>query len=197
MTSLSLFEALTMIRDGCNAKTIEQIRHLRVQSPTDINTNFVFAHALEVSKDHSRANSVWETVSNLQSKQRPSPPPTSESKSPAFTFTESLQQELDKIFSSDDGDEIQGIIEQLNSSDRKAFHEASNIDDDLDDELLEDEYDHTAPTETFARILANQKEYAKAAEAYRSLSEQNPLEKGRLLSEARRLEELAAQHPNS
>ena len=196
MTSLSLFEALTMIGDGRADETLERLDSLRVQSPTDINTNFVFAHALEVSKHHRRANSVWETVNHLQSKQRSSEPSTSEPTSPPFKCTKRLQMDLDKIFNNNDGDELQGIIEQLNSSDRKAFHEASNIDDDFDDELLDREYDN-APTETFARILAKQQEYAKAAEAYRLLSQQNPHEKGRLLSEARRLEGLADQHSNS
>jgi len=197
MTSLSLFEALTMIGDGRASETLEGLQNLHVKSPMDIKTNFVYAHALEISKHRSRANSVWETVNNLQSKQRPTKPSISEPKTSHFNCTLSLQTQLDKIFKKEDTDEIQEIIEQLNSTDRSVFLEASHIDDDLDDEVLDDGYDN-AITETFARILVSQKEYAKAAEAYRLLSEQNPHEKGRLLSEARRLEALAAdQHSNS
>ncbi len=193
MTQLSLFDALTMISDGKAAETLERHEELRLKSSSDIQANFVYAHALEACGHHSRAQAVWETVNTLQAKHRPTPETLPLNEYPQFHHTDQLKSKLNKIFSENGSDDLQDLIVQLNKGEHKPFNEEFDLDED---DLIEEAYDG-ANTETYARILVTQQKYLEAAEIYRSLSEESPEQKERLLGEALRLEDLANQKQDS
>ncbi len=184
MNTLTLFDALIMIDKGRASETIEQLREMRLHYPEDILTNYVLGHALDVCNQHTRANSVWETASSLSSEDRILRKMKLPDGVNVFTHTERLQSGLNEIFG--ETDEIQTLIQQLDSSDRTNFEVVLD-----DDEPLEEFPDDDPVTETFARILSTQKKYSEAAAVYRSLSEQNPDEKERLLGEAEKMDQLA------
>ena len=187
MNMLTLFDALTMINEGRASETVDQLREMHLQSPSDILTNYVLGHALDVCNQHSRANSIWEAASALSSKDRTRKKMKLPDGVSVFTHTERLQSGLSEILGEDESDEIQNLIQQLDASDRINFEVVLDDDDESFGGLTDDD----PITETYARILATQKKYSQAAAVYRSLSEQNPDEKDRLLDEAQKLDLLA------
>lgn len=184
---LTLFDALTMINEGRAQETVDQLREMRLHSPSDILTNYVLGHALDVCNQHSRANSIWETASSLCSEDRVIKKMKLPDGVSVFTHTDRFQSGLSEILGEDESDEIQNLIQQLDSSERTNFEVALNDNDESFGGLTDDD----PITETYARILATQKKYSQAAAVYRSLSEQNPDEKDRLLDEAKKLDLLA------
>lgn len=184
---LTLFDALTMINEGRAQETVDQLREMRLHSPSDILTNYVLGHALDVCNQHSRANSIWETASSLCSEDRVIKKMKLPDGVSVFTHTDRFQSGLSEILGEDESDEIQNLIQQLDSSERTNFEVALDDDDESFGGLTDDD----PITETYARILATQKKYSQAAAVYRSLSEQNPDEKDRLLDEAKKLDHLA------
>ena len=184
---LTLFDALTMINEGRAQETVDQLREMRLHSPSDILTNYVLGHALDVCNQHSRANSIWETASSLCSEDRVIKKMKLPDGVSVFTHTDRFQSGLSEILGEDESDEIQNLIQQLDSSERTNFEVALNDNDESFGGLTDDD----PITETYARILATQKKYSQAAAVYRSLSEQNPNEKDRLLDEAKKLDLLA------
>ena len=184
---LTLFDALTMINEGRAQETVDQLREMRLHSPSDILTNYVLGHALDVCNQHSRANSIWETASSLCSEDRVIKKMKLPDGVSVFTHTDRFQSGLSEILGEDESDEIQNLIQQLDSSERTNFEVALDDDNESFGGLTDDD----PITETYARILATQKKYSQAAAVYRSLSEQNPDEKDRLLDEAKKLDHLA------
>ena len=184
---LTLFDALTMINEGRAQETVDQLREMRLHSPSDILTNYVLGHALDVCNQHSRANSIWETASSLCSEDRVIKKMKLPDGVSVFTHTDRFQSGLSEILGEDESDEIQNLIQQLDSSERTNFEVVLDDDDESFGGLTDDD----PITETYARILATQKKYSQAAAVYRSLSEQNPDEKDRLLDEAKKLDLLA------
>jgi len=218
MNPISLFDALTMIRDGKAAETLEKLQELRFQSSSDISANFVFAHALDVCGHHSRAQAVWETVNSLQAKENPTKTTIPPNDVPLFLHTDHFKAEIEKIFSQTGSDEIQDLITQLNDRGRKPVEDVVDTDHRMDEDNDDDHSNRThqipfskisihddtsnedydgANTETYARILVTQKKYFEASKIYRLLSEENPEHKDRLLGEAQRLEELDNQQKDS
>lgn len=187
MNMLTLFDALTMINEGRAQETVDQLREMRLHSPSDILTNYVLGHALDVCNQHSRANSIWETASSLCSEDRVIKKMKLPDGVSVFTHTDRFQSGLSEILGEDESDEIQNLIQQLDSSERTNFEVVLDDDDESFGGLTDDD----PITETYARILATQKKYSQAAAVYRSLSEQNPDEKDRLLDEAKKLDLLA------
>lgn len=187
MNMLTLFDALTMINEGRAQETVDQLREMRLHSPSDILTNYVLGHALDVCNQHSRANSIWETASSLCSEDRVIKKMKLPDGVSVFTHTDRFQSGLSEILGEDESDEIQNLIQQLDSSERTNFEVALDDDNESFGGLTDDD----PITETYARILATQKKYSQAAAVYRSLSEQNPDEKDRLLDEAKKLDHLA------
>ncbi len=190
MKTLSLFDALTKIKEGRSSEILDHLYEKRLVAPMDRKTNYVLAHALDASEQYSRAESVWETAKSLQERRRAPqviwPPDDIES----FSHGAHLQAKLNNILGleEEEKDEMEQLIQNLSSSERVALEEAGNL---SPDELSDDDYDEEDPvTETFARILETQKKYSEAAAVYRSLSEQNPDEADRLLKEAERLDQL-------
>ena len=187
MNVLTLFDALTMIDEGRASETVDQLHEMHLQSPSDILTNYVLGHALDVCNQHSRADSIWETASTLSSEDRTRKKMKLPDGVSVFTHTDHLQSGLSEILGEDESDEIQNLIQQLDASDRINFEAVLDDDDESFGGLTDDD----PITETYARILATQKKYSQAAAVYRSLSEQNPDEKDRLLEEAQKLDLLA------
>ncbi len=187
MNMFTLFDALTMINEGRASETIDQLREMRLNSPSDILTNYVLGHALNVCNQHSRANSVWETASSLSSEDRTLKKMKLSDGVSVFIHTDHLQSGLNEILGEDESDEIQNLIQQLDASERTNFEVALDDNDESFGGLTDDD----PITETYARILSAQKKYSQAAAVYRSLSEQNPDEKDRLLGEAQNLDLLA------
>lgn len=184
---LTLFDALTMINEGRAQETVDQLREMHLYSPSDMLTNYVLGHALDVCNQHSHANSVWEAASALSSEDRTLKKMKLPDGVNVFTHTESLQSGVSEILGEDESDEIQNLIQQLDASNRINFEIALDDGDESFGGLTDDD----PITETYARILATQKNYSQAAAVYRSLSEQNPDEKNRLLDEAQKLDLLA------
>ena len=187
MNTFTLFDALTMINEGRASETIDHLREMRLNSPSDVLTNYVLGHALNVCNQHNRAESVWETASTLSSEDRTLKKMKLPDGVSVFTHTDHLQSGLSEILGEDESDEIQNLIQQLDASDRTNFEVVLDDDDESFGELTDDD----PITETYARILSAQKKYSQAAAVYRSLSEQNPDEKDRLLGEAQKLDILA------
>ncbi|MCY4232128.1 MAG: hypothetical protein OXE59_00055 [Bacteroidetes bacterium] len=194
MSTISLFDALTMIQNGKATQTLDSLSKMRLQSSSDIYANFVYAHALDSCGQLSRAQAIWETANKLQARQRPIKKTAPSNATPEFSYSDQFKSELNKILSEEDSDEIHDLIVQLNAGGRKPLDDDFDVDeeDDLDVDLSEDDFDG-ANTETYARILVAQKKYSEASEVYRSLSEENTQQKERLLQEAQRLEDLANQ----
>lgn len=184
MASLTLIDALNSIGEDRSAEILDQLRHLRKQNPQDIATNYVLAHALEACEQGARAESIWKAASLLQAKDG-SPVIPEPSDIPAFDHTSTLAARLDEIIGEED-DEIQQLIMQLESAGRPDLGSHESV---LDEPVEEEEFSDTI-TETFARILVAQKQYAEASSVYRSLSEQHPDERDRFLQEVERLEVL-------
>ena len=182
MASLTLINALNSIQEGRSAEILDQLYHLRKQNPKDIATNYVLAHALEACEQGTRAESIWKTAGLLQAEDE-SPVIPEPSDIPAFEHTSTLAARLDEIIGEED-DEIQQLIMQLESAGRPDLGSNESI---IDEPVEEEEFSDTI-TETFARILVAQKQYAEASSVYRSLSEQHPDERDRFLQEAERLE---------
>lgn len=187
MNMITLFDALTMINKGRASETVDHLREIRIQTPTDPLTNYVLGHALDMCNQHSRANSIWEVASNFSSKDRTRKKMQLPDGVSVFTHSVRLQSGLSEILGEDRSDEIQNLIQQLDASDRINFEAVLDDDDESFGGLADDD----PITETYARILATQKKYSQAAAVYRSLSEQNPDEKDRLLNEAQKLDLLA------
>ncbi len=195
MKTVSLFDALTRISVGRSSEIIDQLYEKRLVAPMDRKINYVLAHALDASEQHSRAESVWETAKSLHEKRRASPVTWPPDGIESFSHGAHLQAKLNKILGLEEEDEIEQLIQNLSSSERIAIEEDSDL---SSDELSEEDYDDEDPvTETFARILEAQKKYLEAAAVYRSLSEQNPDERDRLLKEAERLDQLANSETDS
>lgn len=185
MASLTLIDALNAIEEGRSAEILDQLHDLRRQTPLDVATNYVLAHALEVCEQDTRAESVWKTTNLLQAEDK-SPVIPEPSGAPAFEHTSKLAAKLDEIIGEEDDDEIQRLITQLDSVERP---DISSHDSAFDEPLEEEEFSDTI-TETFARILVAQKQYEKASSVYRSLSEQDSDKRDHFLQEAERLEAL-------
>ncbi len=188
MINLTLFDALTMIDQGRAQETVDSLREMRLHSVDDILTNYVLGHALYVCNQHRRAEAIWEAASTLSSEDRTLEKIKLPDGVTVFAHTERLQIQLSEILGEDESDEIQDLIQQLDASDRTSFE--VELDED-EEESFGGLTDDDPITETYARILTTQKKYAQAAIVYRSLSEQNPDEKDRLLDEAQKLDILA------
>lgn len=186
MTTLTLFDALTMINEGRASETITQLREMSIHYPSDILTNYVLGHALDISHQHLLAKHVWKTASSLSSADDTPQKMKLPDGVKEFIHTESLQNELSRILGEDESDEIGNLIKHLDSADGVKF-EGVIEDDDFQDDYSDDD----PVTETFARILATQKKYTEAASVYRSLGEQNPQDRERLLGEAGKMDILA------
>lgn len=184
MAFLTLIDALNSIGEGRSAEILDQIYHLRKQNPKDIATNYVLAHALEACEQGTRAESIWKTAGLLQTEDE-SPVTPEPSDIPDFEHTSTLAARLDEIIGEED-DEIQQLIMQLESAGRPDLASHESV---FDEPAEEEEFSDTI-TETFARILVAQKQYAEASSVYRSLSEQHPDERDRFLQEVERLEAL-------
>lgn len=184
MASLTLIDALNSIGEGRSAEILDQLHHLHQQSPLDIATSYVLAHALEACDQGTRAESIWKTASLLQAKDE-SPVIPEPTDIPVFEHTSTLAARLDEIIGEED-DEIQQLIMQLESAGRPNLASHESV---IDEPVEEEEFSDTI-TETFARILVAQKQYAEASSVYRSLSEQHPDERDRFLREVERLEAL-------
>lgn len=184
MASLTLINALNSIQEGRSAEILDQLYHLRKQNPKDIATNYVLAHALEACEQGTRAESIWKTAGLLHAEDE-SPVTPEPSDIPAFEHTSTLAARLDEIIGEED-DEIQQLIMQLESAGRPSLDSHESI---SDEPVEEEEFSDTI-TETFARILVAQKQYAEASSVYRSLSEQHPDERDRFLQEVERMEVL-------
>ena len=197
MNTLTLFDALKMIEKGRASEILDQLNEMHLHSPQDIPTNYVLAHALDVCGQKNRAESVWNTIHSLQPRKEIPKKIELPDKVNVFTHTDSLQIGLNRILEKDEEDEIRTLIQQLDSGERTPFDEALLAGDIVLEELPEESYDDDPITETFARILVAQKKYSEASLVYRSLSEQNPDDKDRLLGEAERLELLANQGTDS
>ena len=196
MNTLTLFDALKLIGDHRAQEILEQLEELHLQSPEDVPTNYILAHALEMCGLKSRAEYVWNNVSPLQPEQQAPKKTELSDEVNSFIHTSGIQIELNRIVEGDKLDEIQQLILQLDAADRTTFDEELLAGDTSLGEFSEESYDDPI-TETFARILVTQKKYSEASDVYRSLSEQNPAEKERLLAEAKRLEDLAKQEADS
>ena len=70
MASLTLIDALNAIEEGRSAEILDQLHDLRRQTPLDVATNYVLAHALEVCEQDTRAESVWKTTNLLQTENK-------------------------------------------------------------------------------------------------------------------------------
>ncbi len=197
MSTLTLFDAVTRIRKGQASKILDQLHDMHLHSPQDIRISYVLAHALDVCGQKNRAKSVWETVRSLPPEQEVPEKKNIPDGVPVFTYTDSLHADLNRILKEENKeDEIRNLIEQLDAKERTDFDEALLTGDTSLDDLPEESYEDPV-TETFARILVTQKKYSEAATVYRSLGEQKPEERDRLLGEADRLELLASQQADS
>jgi len=196
MSKLNLFDALKIIEDGRASEILDQLQELHRQSSEDLKINYILAHALDTCEQHNQAKSVWETARSFQPGKQNIEQVDLPDEVNIFTHTDSLQIGLNKILDGDKTDEIQQLILQLDSADRTTFDEALLTGNASLDEVQEDSQDDPV-TETFARILVAQKKYSEASSVYRSLSEQNPAERERLLHEAEKLKVLANQEIDS
>ena len=195
MKALTLFDALNIIQEGRASEVIDHLHAMHRQSSQDLLVSYVLAHALGACELHSRAESIWNAIADLNHssvvKPQKHPQP---SDAEVFVYNDSLQAKLNIILESQEEDDMDQLIRELSAGERKSFHEVEEI---PIEEIPEDEVEQDPITETFARILVAQKKYAEAAAVYRSLSETNPDDKDRLLEEANKLDHLANSETDS
>ncbi len=189
MASKSLSKVLAAIRDGRAAEVLEALATLHNKRPRDIFICYVFAYALEQAGKPERAVSMWKSALALQGA-RPRRDTLVQPAGIPFRHTPDLQQELYTILvENDDDDPIQTLIMRLKTA---VPSDALPLDEDkFDDIEPEEEEEQTLVSETLGRILIAQEKYVEAASVYRTLAEQYPDHRERLLAEASRLRNLA------
>ena len=188
MARESLDYAIAAIREGRTAEVLDELTRLHKRHPEDVFTSYLFAYALEQVSKPQQAAAVWKSTSSIQEPDLQGT--TSASPTAAlFRHTPGLQEELDAIFSGDDPDDpIQALIAKLNTAPQPG---SVPLEDDGFDDLLPEEEEQTLVSETLGRILIAQEKYTEAASVYRTLAEQHPDHRDRLLAEANRLRDLA------
>ena len=189
MTKEALNSALVAIQDGRAADVLNDLDTLHKKRPRDISTCYVFAYALEQAGESDGAASVWSSARVLQ-KTRRRGGVSRPGNSKAFRHTSTLKQDLEAIFFDDSADDpVQELITKLNTGTPSDF--MSLDEEDFDDPLPEEE-EQQLVSETLGRILIAQEKYSEAASVYRTLAEQHPDHRERLLAEANQLRDLAA-----